>query len=460
MVRRTLVQPRRAPLLRRAPALLLQAPPPLLLVLRPAAAQHRAAHTHPSGGLNRTRTRLRRLIGHELRREVRQDKLLRRLQALWDRRPPEERAAFLHSLATEFGTSDEDAAAALHLVEEGAGAAGAERAAALLEARRLLAPEYEQLAAGLAERPAGLRLLLDLRSATLKLLRQRDTAPAAAAALRPFEASLQAQLRAWFSPGLLAHARVSWQRTPPPLLERVIAAEAVHSITSWCEKRLFLSHLYTKNHLFTKTDSGQTWKKAEGKGIVRRDDLKVRKRHFARDFLLNTIVFPPRQARDPDKHRESTQKKSGVFLQQRLGHNRRVWVLTHPALPAEPLAMLEVALTPSIAPSVAGLLREDTWQAETSSQAVDERWGGSVAGGSGGGTEGDGSAAVCAIFYSISSTQPGLGGIDLGSLLIKRMRKRSFWSTFDANNDHFAKTGSGQRLGNSKRDASRFLRCC
>ena len=293
------MQPRRAPLLRRAPALLLQAPPPLLLVLRPAAAQHRAAHTHPSGGLNRTRTRLRRLIGHELRREVRQDKLLRRLQALWDRRPPEERAAFLHSLATEFGTSDEDAAAALHLVEEGAGAAGAERAAALLEARRLLAPEYEQLAAGLAERPAGLRLLLDLRSATLKLLRQRDTAPAAAAALRPFEASLQAQLRAWFSPGLLALERVSWQRTPPPLLERVIAAEAVHSITSWCEKRLFLSHLYTKNHLFTKTDSGQTWKKAEGKGIVRRDDLKVRKRHFARDFLLNTIVFPPRQARDP-----------------------------------------------------------------------------------------------------------------------------------------------------------------
>eukprot|EP01044_Picomonas_judraskeda_P035927 COSAG03_NODE_15620_length_425_cov_1.107362_2_plen_41_part_01 len=33
--------------------------------------------------------------------------------------------------------------------------------------------------------------------------------------------------------GLLALERVSWERTPPPLLERVIAAEAVHSITSW-----------------------------------------------------------------------------------------------------------------------------------------------------------------------------------------------------------------------------------
>ena len=69
----------------------------------------------------------------------------------------------------------------------------------LLEARRLMSPEYEYLAAELAESPAGLRLLLDLRSTTLGLLRQRP-APDGVAALRPFEASLQTQLRAWFSP--------------------------------------------------------------------------------------------------------------------------------------------------------------------------------------------------------------------------------------------------------------------
>ena len=144
------------------------------------------------------RTRLRRLIGYELRREVRQDKLLRRLQALWDRRPLSERAAFIQSLAIEFGTRDEDVESALQLVSAAAAAdSEADRATALLEARRLISPEYEQLAAELAETPAGLRLLLDLRSSTLDLLRQR---PDAVAALRPFEASLQCQLRTWFSP--------------------------------------------------------------------------------------------------------------------------------------------------------------------------------------------------------------------------------------------------------------------
>jgi hypothetical protein len=157
---------------------------------RTAAAAVRSAH----------RTRLRRLIGYELRREVRQEKLLRRLQALWDRRPLSERAAFIQSLATEFGTRDEDVASALQLVSAAAAAdSEADRATALLEARRLISPEYEQLAAGLAETPAGLRLLLDLRSSTLDLLRQRP-APDEVAALRPFEASLQYKLRTWFSP--------------------------------------------------------------------------------------------------------------------------------------------------------------------------------------------------------------------------------------------------------------------
>jgi hypothetical protein len=34
---------------------------------------------------------------------------------------------------------------------------------------------------------------------------------------------------------ILNRERVSWERTPPPLLERVIEAEAVHSISSWEE---------------------------------------------------------------------------------------------------------------------------------------------------------------------------------------------------------------------------------
>lgn len=77
--------------------------------------------------------------------------------------------------------------------------------------------------------------------------------------------------------------------------------------------------------------------------------------------------------------------------------------------------MLEVALTPTVAPSVAGLLQEDTWRS-VSANGVDgniseERWGGvPVSQGSmvvkrSAGVD---SPAKCAIFYSISSTQSGL----------------------------------------------------
>ena len=90
-----------------------------------------------------------------------------------------------------------------------------------------------------------------------------------------------------------------------------------------------------------------------------------------------------------------------------------------------PLAMLEVALTPKVAPSVAELLQEDTWQTVSTSHTnhltatrISGGWssGGSLDGFSAAidfepeavvSTEADRSAK-CAVFYSISSTQSGL----------------------------------------------------
>lgn len=291
-----------------------------------------------------TQVRLRRLITG-LRRELRQEKLLRRLQVLWERRPATERAAFVQLLATEFGTSDRDARAALdHCTAALALPAGSgEREDLMLEARACMAPEYERLAEGLAERPAGLRLLLDLRSAALLLVRRPQSAgleECALPAVRAFERHLQSQFQQWFAPGLLAMERVSWERTPPPMLERVIAAEAVHTISTWEE------------------------------------------------------------------------------LKQRLGTNRRLFVLTHPALPAEPLAMLEIALTPRIAPSVNALLAEDTYTPQGGSPVVFDKEESAV-----GGDSVVAGPPRCAIFYSISSTQPGLAGVDLGSLVRANQRQ-------------------------------------
>ncbi len=76
--------------------------------------------------------------------------------------------------------------------------------------------------------------------------------------------------------------------------------------------------------------------------------------------------------------------------------DRRCYAFFHPALVDEPLIFVEVALTEAIPAAIAPLLAEDR-------QSVPiER-------------------ARTAVFYSISNTQRGLGGISFGSFLIKQV---------------------------------------
>ena len=273
-----------------------------------------------------TATRLRRLVGVSLQNGRQQDKLLRRLSALWERRPAAERGDFCRSLAA-FGTSDDAVAHAADLIEEARTLDAGAREAALLEARAALKPAYEALAEGLAESAGGARLLLEIRVAALALARREP--PVAA-----LEAHLRAVLAARFAPCSLRLDRVSWTGTPPPVLERVVAAEAVHAIDDW------------------------------------------------------------------------------PALKQRLGRNRRVFTLSHAALGGEPLAVVEVALGGEVAAPIQGLLAEDTWAA-SETPAV------SSAFASGGGPPPDAEDPRCAIFYSISATQPGLAGVDVGARLIR-----------------------------------------
>jgi malonyl-CoA decarboxylase len=76
--------------------------------------------------------------------------------------------------------------------------------------------------------------------------------------------------------------------------------------------------------------------------------------------------------------------------------DRRCYAFFHPALVDEPLIFVEVALTESIPGAIAPLLAEDRRLIPT------ER-------------------ARTAVFYSISNTQRGLGGISFGSFLIKQV---------------------------------------
>ena len=83
-------------------------------------------------------------------------------------------------------------------------------------------------------------------------------------------------------------------------------------------------------------------------------------------------------------------------LKRRLERDRRCFAFFHPALPGEPLIFVEVAFVNELPADVAPILAMES--------AV-----------------GDPRRARCAVFYSITSCQPGLRGVSFGNFLIKQV---------------------------------------
>jgi len=83
-------------------------------------------------------------------------------------------------------------------------------------------------------------------------------------------------------------------------------------------------------------------------------------------------------------------------LKRRLEQDRRCFAFFHPVLPDEPLIFVEVAFVNEIPTAVAPILSLES-------------------------VVGDPRRARCAVFYSITSTQPGLRGISFGNFLIKQV---------------------------------------
>ncbi|KAJ1366522.1 hypothetical protein KIN20_027199 [Parelaphostrongylus tenuis] len=86
-------------------------------------------------------------------------------------------------------------------------------------------------------------------------------------------------------------------------------------------------------------------------------------------------------------------------LMNRLGNLRRCYYFSHEAMPREPLVIVYVALLNEIADSVQSIV-----DCEHFDSSEDE--------------------CTTAIYYSITATQPGLFGIDLGNMLIKSVASR------------------------------------
>jgi len=96
--------------------------------------------------------------------------------------------------------------------------------------------------------------------------------------------------------------------------------------------------------------------------------------------------------------------RSWSDLKKRLGPQRRCFILSHQSLPLKPLAILHVALTQDISSNIHSIINRSSSESNKDSTREIE----------------DEKLATTAIFYSISSTQKGLAGIDLGQCLIKR----------------------------------------
>jgi len=96
--------------------------------------------------------------------------------------------------------------------------------------------------------------------------------------------------------------------------------------------------------------------------------------------------------------------RSWSDLKKRLGPQRRCFILSHQSLPLKPLAILHVALTQDISSNIQSIINRSPLESNGNPVREIE----------------DEQLATTAIFYSISSTQKGLAGIDLGQCLIKR----------------------------------------
>ncbi|XP_078738020.1 malonyl-CoA decarboxylase, mitochondrial isoform X2 [Lampetra fluviatilis] len=98
-------------------------------------------------------------------------------------------------------------------------------------------------------------------------------------------------------------------------------------------------------------------------------------------------------------------------MRRRVGPYRRCFVFTHAAMPREPLVVLHVALTDAISSDIRSIVRESPTAATPGPAAP----AGIVA------PPEDAGRVRAAVFYSISATQRGLQGIDLGHHLIKHV---------------------------------------
>jgi malonyl-CoA decarboxylase len=143
----------------------------------------------------------------------------------------EGRYGFLTMLARDFDVDRaavDEAIRAFQTAEDPAARSRAERAL-----RRALEPPRVRLLTQFNGLPEGVKFLVDLRAELIGMTRAtKDGDTEAESLLRALEDDLKNLLRTWFDVGFLEMRQITWD-SPAALLEKLIAYEAVHEISSW-----------------------------------------------------------------------------------------------------------------------------------------------------------------------------------------------------------------------------------
>ena len=149
--------------------------------------------------------------------------LLDRIEAMQD----DALLALIDHIATSHDLDAEALAAAAARYAKGRDAAGLATIAGLAE------PRWVELFRRLNATEGGTVRLVQLRQRLLRI--GRDDAVA-----RRLDEGLKSLLRMWFNPGFLILQPIDWS-TPANILEKIIAYEAVHAISSWDDLRARLA---------------------------------------------------------------------------------------------------------------------------------------------------------------------------------------------------------------------------
>jgi malonyl-CoA decarboxylase len=133
-------------------------------------------------------------------------------------------------------------------------------------------------------------------------------------------------------------------------------------------------------------------------GIVEADLAELLRTLFNPGLLeLRPIDWrsPPHVLEYLIRHEAVHAVRDGRDMRRRLEADRRCFALYHPAMPDEPVAFTEIALTPGLVGDVQALLDPEAPVVDVASRR-------------------------CATFYSISSCHDGLRGVPFGNILIRR----------------------------------------